>query len=112
MNKITISDFIIAVFDLVEAEGKAFKDNANSFLEIQQQNIRKNIIKSLWTASFIFITLLSTISAIVFFIFGCYKLLTIYVSSILAPFLVTAILIVIALIFGYFATKKSNYEDK
>ena len=39
--KTTISDFVIAFFDLVEAEGRAFKNNTERIVEKTAKNKRQ-----------------------------------------------------------------------
>jgi hypothetical protein len=112
MSKVSISEFVIAVFDLVEAEGRTLKDSAAVFIENQQINLKKTISKSSWIVGLIFIAIACILAAIAFFIFGCYKVFLIFLPAFIAPFAVSLLLLVIAGIFSYFALRKVGNADK
>ncbi len=106
MSKVTISDFIVAVFDLLEAEGKALKDNSELFFKNQQQNLKQTIKNSAWAIGFITVSFISLIAAIAFFMFGLYKVLSVYICDMEVPFILSVVLVCLSLIFGYIASKR------
>ncbi len=112
MNKINISDFIIAIFDLVEAEGRALRDTATVFIQKQQINFKKTIAQSSWVIGFIFISIICILCAIAFFIYGCYEVFLTFLPTFLVPFIITILLLVLAGIFSYIALSKMKNEDK
>jgi len=52
------------------------------------------------------------LAAVVFFVFGCYKIFLIFLPTFIAPFAVSLLLLVIAGIFSYFALRKVDNADK
>jgi len=44
--KVTISDFIISFFDLLEAEVRSFKEGSEEFLEKEYKNFQNAVFKS------------------------------------------------------------------
>jgi hypothetical protein len=112
MNKVSISDFVIAIFDLVEAEGRTFRDTAAIFIQKQQINFKKIISQSSWMIGLIFIAIICILGAIVFFIYGCYELFLIFLPAFVVPFAIAVLLLILAGIFSYFALLKIKNADK
>lgn len=112
MSKVSISEFVIAVFDLVEAEGRTLKDSATVFIENQQVSFKKTIAKSSQIVGLTFIAIVCVLAAIVFFVFGCYKIFLIFLPAFIAPFAASLLLLAIAGIFSYFALHKVDNADK
>ncbi len=112
MNKVSISDFIIAIFDLVEAEGRAFRDTASIFIQKQQINFKKTLIQSSWIIGLIFTAIICILGAVVFFVYGCYELFLTFLPTFVTPFAITALLLILAAIFSYFVLSKMKNADK
>jgi hypothetical protein len=81
--KTTISDLVIAFFDLVEAEGRT----------LRQATMRVGV-----GLSCVIIAMLIGIAAVAFFLWGVYQLILVWVSPPLAALLMALLALVLAMI--------------
>ncbi len=103
----TISDFVIAFFDLLEAEGRAFKNNTEKIVEKTTKNFQKMIFNS--SLSIFGIALVGFIFIIAIFAFGLGLFL--WMKTFLSPYVSAFILSFIFLIIGcilLFIIKRNN----
>ncbi len=112
MNKVSISDFIIAIFDLMEAEGKALSENTTAFMQKHQRSFKRTISQSGWMIGFIFIAVICILGAVVFFIYGCYEIFSTLLPNFAASFVIAVLFLILAGIFSYVALLKMKNEDK
>jgi len=111
MSKITFSDFLIAIVDLVEAEGRALQDSTETFLRRQQMSLQEMLHRSGWMIAWIAAAIVMLLSSLGFVAWGIYSLLASHVSREAAPFLTGGFLLVVAMIFGFLARRfKSGGE--
>ena len=108
MSKITISDFIIAAADLVEAESRALRESTAAFLQEQKKGFARSAYRSSWTAAWILAFVMTLMGAVVFVSWGVYKLSALYLSPLTAPFVVGGALLLLSLVFAFFARRKGN----
>jgi len=103
MSKVTISDFIIAVADLVEAESRALQESAGLFLKEQKKAFARSAYRSGWTVAWIFASVVTLLGAVVFVSWGIYEITLLYFSKTAAPFIVGGALVLLSALFAFFA---------
>ncbi len=112
MSKVTVSDFVIALLDLFEAESRSFQESVSLFLEEQRNEFITTGYQGIWMAAWVLAAIVSVIGAMGFFVWGCYQIFLHYLSPLAAPFATAAILILFAFLFGYLAGKKEKNESR
>jgi fatty acid desaturase len=110
MSKVTISDFIIALADLVEAESRALQESASRFLHEQKKTLAHTAYRSGWTVAWIFASVITLLGAVVFVGWGVYGVVALYVSKTAAPFIVGGVLLLLSLLFAVFARNKGKLD--
>ncbi len=105
MTKVTISDFIIALMDLLEAESRALERSASLFMERQRQSWRDTLYRSSWTIAWIVVATGALLGALGFGAWGMYRFLADNLSETAAPFVTAAILLLGAAFFGWIASR-------
>ena len=110
MSKVTISDFIIAVADLVEAESRALQKSASEFLAEQKKVFARSAYRSGWTFAWIFASVVTLLGAVVFVSWGVYEVTALYFSKTTAPFIVGGGLLLLSLLFAFFARNKGKSD--
>ena len=95
--KTTISDFIIAFFDLLEAEVRAFKEGSEEFFEKEYKNFQKTLFKSSLSVLGIGIVGILFFISICAFSIGIYLFLNKFFSVIVSLFILSFMF----LIFGF-----------
>jgi fatty acid desaturase len=110
MSKVTISDFIIAVADLIEAESRALQESAGQFLHEQKKAFARSAYRSGWTVAWIFASVLTLLGAVVFVSWGVYEVALLYFSKTAAPFIVGGGLLLLSLLFAFFARSKGKND--
>ncbi len=103
MNKVTVSDFIIALMDLLEAESRALQESAALFMREQRESWRETLYRSGWMAGWIVAAVFSLIGALFFLVWGFYRIFALYISETAAPFAAGALLLVCGLVFAKLA---------
>jgi len=103
MSKVTISDFIIAVADLVEAESRTLQDSAREFIDEQKKGLARSAYRSGWTFAWIFAAVMMLLGAVVFVSWGVYEVAALYFSKTAAPFVVGIGLLAMSLFFASLA---------
>jgi hypothetical protein len=111
MSKVTISDFIIAVADLVEAESRALQESAGQFLEEQKKAFARSAYRSSWTFAWIFAFVVTLLGAVVFVSWGVYEVTALYFSKTTAPFIVGGGLLLLSVLFALFARNKGKRDE-
>ena len=106
--KVTISDFIIAFFDLLEAEIRAFKSGSEEFLEKEYKNFQKTIFKSSISILGIVISGILFLVAIISLAAGIFLIFDKLIGTIGACFLVSLIFFIIAGCLLWFLKKKNE----
>ncbi len=105
MSKVTISDFIIAFLDLVEAESRAFQESAELFFQRQREAFHDTLYKSSWMMLWIASAAVALLGALGFFAWGFYKVFALYISDTVATFATGGLLLVFAVAFCIAAMK-------
>ena len=108
MSKVTISDFIIALADLVEAESRALQESAGVFLHEQTKAFARSAYRSGWTVAWIFASVVTMLGALFFVSWGVYEFTLLYVSKTAAPFIVGVVLLLLSLLFAFFARNRGT----
>ncbi len=99
MSKVTISDFTIALFELVEAEGKALRQSIRIFLTEERLALEKTAFSSGLSIALIGAAILSLLIALAFLSWGIYGLCVIYISPQAAPFITGVLWLLLSLVF-------------
>jgi len=108
MSKVTISDFIIAAADLVEAESRALQASASQFLAEQKKAFARSAYRSGWAVAWIVASVATLLGAVVFLSWGVYEVTALYVSRTAAPFIVGGGLLALSVLFALFARSKGK----
>ncbi len=99
MSKVTISDFTIALFELVEAEGKALRQSIRVFLTEERLALEKTAFCSGLSLALVGAAILSLLIALGFLSWGIYELCVAYISPQAAPFITGVLWLAISLAF-------------
>ncbi|WP_201351842.1 hypothetical protein [Hydrogenimonas urashimensis] len=105
MSKVTVSDFIIALMDLLEAESRALQESATLFMEEQRASLQNTLYRSGWMVAWIVAAVTAMLGAVGFAVWGLYLLFARYVSETGAPFAAGAVLLLCAALFTRLAMK-------
>ncbi|WP_457595810.1 hypothetical protein [Hydrogenimonas sp.] len=108
MAKVTVSDFIVALADLLEAESRAFRESAALFFEEQRGAFRESAYRSGWTLAFIAAAAVAMTAAAGFFVWGFHGLFVHYLGERAAPFATGALLLAVAALFGAMAKRRGG----
>ncbi len=106
--KVTVSDFIIAFFDLLEAEVRAFKEGSEEFLEKEYRNFQKTVFKS--SLSILGVTIVGILFflAILSFSLAAFLVMNKYFSVIVSLFILSVLFFVFAIILLIVLKKKNE----
>ncbi|WP_353661333.1 hypothetical protein [Hydrogenimonas sp. SS33] len=105
MTKVTLSDFIVALMDLLEAESRALQESAELFMARQREALAESAFRSAWTVGWVIAAIAALIGAAGFLAWGFYRLMALYVSETAAPFIAAALLLLFALFFAMAAMR-------
>ena len=105
MSKVTISDFVIALMDLLEAESRALQESAARFMEEQRNALRHTLYRGGWMVGWIVGAVAALLGALGFAIWGVYRVVAIYLSETSAPFVAATMLLLCAILFALAALK-------
>ncbi len=108
MSKVTISDFTIALFELVEAEGKALQQSIRIFLTEERLALEQTAFTSGRSIALVGAAIVSLLVALGFLSWGIYGLCVTYISSQAAPFITGLLWLVISLVFMKAAGRKKK----
>lgn len=112
MAKVTVSDFIIALLDLAEAQSRAFQESAENFVNRQRKALHESLFRSMWMGAWIVLAAAAVMGALAFFTLGFYRWLSLHLPETAAPFAAGGLLLLFALIFGFLALKLRSDEDE
>ncbi|WP_456322373.1 hypothetical protein [Hydrogenimonas sp.] len=112
MSKVTISDFIIAVADLFEAESRALRESTAIFMQHQREAFEKSVYSSGWRLAWIFASIVTLLCALAFIGIGLYKIASVYLPDWAALFSIGALLIVASLVFARLAARSLKKEEQ
>ena len=106
--KVTLSDFIIAFFDLLEAEIRAFKSGSEEFLEKEYKNFQKTVFKS--SVSLLVIAIIGILFLVAVFMLagGMFLLLNKFVDVTAACFLVSIMFFIFGGCLLWFLKKRNE----
>jgi len=110
MSKVTISDFTIALFELVEAEGKALRQSIRLFLTEERLALEKTAFSSGLSIALAGAAIFSLLIALGFLTWGIYGLCVTYISPPAAPFITGVLWLVAALVFIIAAGRRKKNE--
>jgi len=106
--KVTISDFIISFFDLMEAEVKAFKSGSEEFLEKEYKNFQKAVFKSSVSMLGIVISGILFSIAILMLLGGLFLFLHQFFSVMSSFFILSILFFVFGICLLWFVKKKNE----
>ncbi len=112
MSKVTVSDFIIALLDLLEAESRAIRESTELFLKRQRESFKEILFASGWMVGWIVAAVASLLAAVGFLVWGLYRVFELYVSETAAPFMAGGILLLSAALFAYLAMKQRGGDGE
>ena len=102
MSKVTISDFVIALCELAEAESRSLQ----IFLASERRSLVRTLRNSGWGLGLIGAAIVSLLLGLGFLTWGGYILCVIFISPLAAPFIVGGIWVCCALIFALLAHRR------
>ncbi len=108
MNKVTISDFVIALIDLLEAESRALQENAARFMGDQQATLKKTLYQGGWMVGWIAAAIAALLGGLGFLAWALYRFLATVVPETGAMLIVGGLLLLIAVLFARLATGKRS----
>jgi uncharacterized membrane protein len=94
MSKVTISDFILAISDLIEAQSKELQKEWGEFFEKQRRGIKNTFASLSLIIVFAFLLLFGFLA----FAFATYKLLAIFMPDFAAMYIISIFFFVVAFI--------------
>jgi len=101
MSKVTISDFLLAVSDLIEAQSAALREEWSEFFKNERKKL--NVLSK----NFVFLAVFGVMFVLGFsvFCFGLYMLLSKYIPNYIAAFIISILFFIAAI---YFAKRVKN----
>jgi len=108
MSKVTISDFVIALCDLAEAESRSLQKSVQIFLASERQALVRTILDSGWAIGLIVAAVVCLLAALGFLTWGGYLLCVTYVSPLAAPFIIGGAWLFFAMIFALLASRRGS----
>ena len=106
--KVTISDFIISFFDLIEAEFKAFKNGSEEFLDKEYKKFQKAIFKSSASVLGVAISGILFLVAVLMLVGGLFLFLHKFFSIMTTCFLLSIIFFIFGFCLLWFIKKKNE----
>ena len=106
MNKITISDFVIALIDLLEAESRALQENASRFMREQQATLKTTLYQGGWMVAWIAAAVVALLGGLGFLSWALYRFLATLVPETGAIVIVGVVFLLIAFLFSRLAMRK------
>ena len=106
MSKVTVSDFIIALCDLAEAESRSLQQSVQLFLASERQALVRTVMRSGWAVGMIGAAVVCLLVALGFLTWGGYALCVTYISPLAAPFIIGALWLIFALVFALLAGRR------
>ena len=105
MSKVTISDFFIALLDLVEAESRALQESASKFVEQQQGTLRKTLYQGGWMVAWIAAAVVALLGGMSLLVWALFRLLSTVMPGTVAILIVGAFLLLVAFVFARLAMR-------
>jgi len=106
MNKVTISDFVIALIDLLEAESRALQENASRFMREQQTSLKETLYRGGWMVAWIAAAVVALLGGIGFLSWALYRFLASVMPETGAMLIVGGAYLLIAALFARLAMRK------
>ncbi len=106
--KVTISDFIISFFDLLEAEAKTFKLSSEEFLDNQYKKVGKAFFKSFFSIFMLLIILLLFFISVVSFAYSMFLCLNIFFKPFVSAFILSIVYLFFGIILLFWIKKKNE----
>jgi fatty acid desaturase len=106
MSQVTISDFVIALCELAEAESRSLQKSVQIFLASERQALSQTILDSSWMIALIGAAVFCLLVALGFITWGGYILCVDYISPIYAPFIMGGAWLLFALVFALLAFRR------
>ncbi|WP_456403606.1 hypothetical protein [Hydrogenimonas sp.] len=110
MSKVTVSDFVIALLDLLDAQSRALQESAELFMLRQREALREALFASGWMVGWIVAAVAALLGALGFVTWGLYRLIALYLSETAAPFVAAALLSISALLFAWLALRMRSKD--
>ncbi len=111
MSKVTVSDFIIALLDLLDAQSRALQESAELFMLRQRRAWHETLFRSGWMVGWIVAAVVALLGALAFAVWGFYGLIALYLSETAAPFAAAALLFLAALLFAWLALRLGPRDE-
>jgi len=106
--KVTVSDFIISFFDLLEAEIRAFKSGSEEFLDKEYKNFQNAIFKSLASVLGVAISGILFLIAVFMLTGGLFLFLNKFFSIMATCFILSIIFFIFGICLLWFIKKKNE----
>ena len=108
MNKVTISDFVIALVDLLEAESRALQENASRFMREQRDTLRETLYQGGWMVAWIAAAVVALLGGLGFLCWSLYRFLAGFIPETGARLIVGGVLLAVAFLFSRLAMRKKR----
>ena len=106
--KVTISDFIISFFDLLEAEIRAFKSGSEEFFEKEYKIFQKTIFKSSVSVLAVVMSGILFLVAVLMLVAGLFLFLNKFFSVMATCFILSIIFFIFGICLLLFIKKKNE----
>lgn len=100
MSKVTVSDFILALSDLIEAQSKELQKEWSAFFDVQRKKFQLTFASLAFFIVFAFLIIFGIVS----FAYASFLLLKIFMPSFVAMYVISAFFFIVA----YFVVKRTK----
>ncbi|WP_028584863.1 hypothetical protein [Desulfogranum mediterraneum] len=108
MSRVSLSDYLIALCDLAEVEGKALQEGFRSFLAAERQGVEELLYRSSRIIARRWAALLCLLVALGYLSWGAYLVCASYISPLAAPFIIGSLWLLFGLLFVLAARVDAN----
>ena len=106
--KVTLSDFILAFFDLLEAEARAFRDSFAEMVETEYKNFQKTLFKSSLTVLGVVIAGALFFISITAFSIGMFLFLNKFFDTVVSLFMLGVVFLILGFVLLFILKKKNE----
>jgi anti-sigma-K factor RskA len=105
MSKVTLSELTIAFFDLLEAEGRAFRRTSERFMAEQRQAMKQAAQQTVWASALVWLSVVLALGALGVTAWALYLALGTVLSPVQSALGVSLFLLLFSLFFAGWAQK-------
>ena len=103
MSRVTLSDFVVSLCDLAEAEGRTLQKSVQDFMSSERQAVQSMLLRSGSVVVLTGAAIFCVLAALVCFTWGIYTVCSMYISPVAAPFITAGVWLIGALVFLFLA---------